>query len=514
MSCYAALSPAPASAPPGCRKERKFHRLNCIRNNPGDPWQAVSRTGRSRHTTTTSVKINGLLKPGRWRKKPVVKDRFFRYSYACPCSRAFPRTTRRRFILPDDPAPGSYRRWAIFFVGSLNFVLSIFFRSSVAVVSPALAEDLGLSNAQLSDITSAFFYAFAFVQIPVGMALERFGIRITMYLLSVSGIGGSLLFALGQTAEQLVIGRVLLGIGMSGNLMTALLLVAAWFPVNRFGTLNGLLVGIGGLGSLLAATPLTYLHLAIGWRNSFLLFALANAIVVLAFLLVARESPPGARPVPVRSQPLSRNLRRVFRMYSYWAISLASFVRYGFLAALQGLWAASFLLYGLHMDEISAGNVIFVMGLGYMIGLPLSGTLSDRVFRSRKKVILTSLAVFGLLTVIPVCWSPSVSVWVVLPVFAALGFAAAPGQILYAHMKELIPARMLAQAMTAVNLFTMLGGGIITNIVGLLVSNEPSQMSGPDEFRPLWYIGFVCLATVFVLYSFVPDSRALRRFRS
>ncbi len=399
-------------------------------------------------------------------------------------------------------------------VGSINFVLSIFFRSSVAVISPALIEDLGLSNAQLSDITAAFFYAFAFVQIPVGMALDRLGVRITMCILSVAGIGGLLLFALGHTVEHLIIARTLLGIGMSGNLMTVLMLLAAWFPVDRFGTLNGLLVGIGALGNLLAATPLTYLHLSIGWRNSFLLFTFIDAAIIAAFLLVARQSPHGTVPVAVRPMPLRRNLWRVFRMYSYWAISMASFARYGYLAALQGLWAAPFLIYGLHMEEIAASNVIFAMGVGYMVGLPLSGLLSDRVFRSRKKVILSSLAVFAVLTLIPACWAPSVSMWAVLPVFAALGFAAAPGQILYAHMKELIPARMMAQAMTAVNLFTMLGAGIMTNVIGLFLGNEPSQLAGTAGFRPLWYIGFVSLVIVFALYSFVPDSRALRRSRT
>jgi MFS family permease len=201
-------------------------------------------------------------------------------------------------------------------------------------------------------------------------------------------------------------------------------------------------------------------------------------------------------------------------MYSYWAISMASFVRYGYLGALQGLWAAPFLLYGLRMDEITAGNVILVMGIGYMIGLPLSGFLSDRVFRSRKKVILFSLGAFAVLAICPLRWDPQVSLWAVIPVFVLLGLAAAPGQILYAHMKELIPDRMMAQAMTAVNLFTMLGAGIMVNLIGLFLGDEPSQIVGPAGFRPLWYIGFVCLVIVFALYSFVPDSRALRRYRT
>ncbi len=177
-----------------------------------------------------------------------------------------------------DPAPGSARRWVIFVTGSLNFVLSMFYRVSVAVISPALVKDLGLSSGQLSDLSAAFFYAFALSQTPVGLALDRLGCRITMAILAVVGVGGGVLFSLGTTPTQLIIGRVLLGIGMSGNFMVVLTLLAAWFPVDRFGVLSGLVVSVGVVGNLLAATPLAVMSLHLGWRQSFLIFAVIDLV--------------------------------------------------------------------------------------------------------------------------------------------------------------------------------------------------------------------------------------------
>ena len=159
-----------------------------------------------------------------------------------------------------DPAPGSSRRWAIFAIGSLNFVLSMFYRVSTAVISPALVNDLGLSSGQLSDLSAVFFYAFAASQIPIGVALDRVGSRITMAILACAAVSGTLIFALGQTFPHLLIGRILLGIGMGGNLMVLLALLAAWFPVNRFAFLSGVAVSIGAMGNLLAATPLALLE--------------------------------------------------------------------------------------------------------------------------------------------------------------------------------------------------------------------------------------------------------------
>ena len=190
-----------------------------------------------------------------------------------------------------DPAPGSSRRWAIFAIGSLNFVLSMFYRVSTAVISPALVNDLGLSSGQLSDLSAVFFYAFAASQIPIGVALDRVGSRITMAILACAAVSGTLIFALGQTFPHLLIGRILLGIGMGGNLMVLLALLAAWFPVNRFAFLSGVAVSIGAMGNLLAATPLALLSLWIGWRGSFLVFAAANTVIVAALVLVIRKPP-------------------------------------------------------------------------------------------------------------------------------------------------------------------------------------------------------------------------------
>ncbi len=433
-------------------------------------------------------------------------------------SRSFPffiasfRVTTLRMSSVTDPAPGSTRRWFILGIGSLNFVISMFYRVSTAIISPALV-DLGLTSSQLSDLAAAFYYAFAAMQIPVGMALDRLGARLTIFILSFAAIGGAVLFAVGQTPNQLILARVILGIGMSGNFMAVLALLAAWFPVNRFASLSGVVVAVGALGNMMAATPLAALNLAIGWRSSFLIMAGVNAAIIVAFLLIVKDHPGGRTPVVLRPRSLLSGLARVIGMYSYWAISFSSFVRYGYFAALQSLWFAPFLIYGLGFDEIAAGNAIFALGLGYMVGLPLSGYVSDRVLRSRKGVVLSNMIAFTIITSSLMWWSRSIPMWSVLASFFFLGLTSAPGQILYAHMKELLPPTMVAQAMTSVNLFTILGVGVMTHLLGAVVGSDPSSLTGPGQFSMLWIVGVACLATVSVFYAFVPESTALKAER-
>jgi MFS family permease len=334
-----------------------------------------------------------------------------------------------------------------------------------------------------------------------------------MSFLAVAAISGALVFAWGQTPNQLIFGRILLGIGMAGNLMVVLTLLAAWFPVDRFASLGGLLVSIGAAGSLLAATPLTLLTMAVGWRASFVILAGINTVIILTFLLVMKDRPDGEELTGLKTASQPGGLLRLFRMYSYWAISFASFVRYGYFAALQSLWAAPFLIYGLGLGEIPAGNALLCMGLGYMAGLPLSGSLSDRVLRSRKTVVLAGMVIFCGLTASALLWTSSTSLWIIFATLFGMGLTAAPGQILYAHIKELLPPSMIAQAMTAVNLFTTLGAGVMTHILSLSVGCDPCNLARPEDFRALWYVGAIALAVVCLIYSLVPDSEALKEER-
>jgi MFS family permease len=386
----------------------------------------------------------------------------------------------------------------------------MFYRASIAVISPALMRDMDLTSSQLGDISAVFYYAFAAGQVPLGVAIDRIGPRRTMCFLALAAVGGAVVFAVGTTPGHLIAGRALLGIGMSGNMMLLLALLAAWFPVDRFAFLSGTAVAVGTLGNLLAATPLALLSLRFGWRWSFFIFAAVNLAVALAFILVARDRPLGQEAIPSRSRSAGDGLIRLMGMYSYWAISLSNFMRYGFFAALQSLWLGPFLVFGMGRSELEAGNVLFSLGVGAMAGLPLWGSISDRVARSRKKVVLPTMALFCVLTLSMALLSRDVSEWFLLLICFALGFTASSGQITYAHMKELVPESMTAQAITSVNLFTILGAGSMIHILGFFVGSEPSALAGPESFRFLWYVGFAGLALVTALYSMAPDSKAFK----
>jgi len=383
----------------------------------------------------------------------------------------------------------------------------MFTRVSTTVISVPLSEEMGLTSPQLAAVSAAFYYAFAFSQIPLGIALHRVGPRLSAAALVCIGLAGTAFFSLAATYPGLVLARILMGIGMSGNLMIVFALFAVWFPANRFASLSGTVVSVGVLGNLLAATPLALLSQWIGWRGSFYVVAATQALVGFIFVIISRDSP--SMPVNLlgsKRPALSQNFGRFFFTYSYWAISFSSFVRYGYFAALQGLWIVPYLTFGLGMGDIESANALLAMGLGYMVSLPVSGFLSDGVVKSRKWVVLAALAGFCLVCVFIDIWGHVLSSWEIIAVLFVLGVFAGPGQIMYAHIKELVSPEYISSAMTAVNLFTVLGAAAMTQLIGFVMPFQPSTLISSLNFSPMWLVGTTSLALACLLYTLVPDS--------
>ena len=406
------------------------------------------------------------------------------------------------------------RRWLIFFTASLLFVLSQFYRASIAVITPDLIRELGLDTRGLSLISASFFYAFALMQIPIGMYLDAIGPRTAMTALSLLGAAGALVFAAGNSTEALVVGRVLLGAGMACNLMGTLKLITLWFPPLRFATLAALVLSFGTLGNMTAATPLVLMVQTLGWRMSFGVFSGINVLLALLFFAVVRDrpdAPEAGEPHPAVSTDLREvlaNLRALMGEKDYWIISLGTFCRYGIFAAVQALWAAPYLMTVLGVSPVAAGNMLLLMGIGVIVGSPVCGWFSDSLIKTRKGVIMPGLIGMILVLTILACLPPGVGLPVLSLLFFAFGFFTSAGQVMYAHIKERVPVERAGAAMSGVNFFTMVGVAVFLQGLGSLMQYlyRGASLSAP-AFRAAFFFCAACLVLTVVLYGFTAETR-------
>jgi sugar phosphate permease len=406
------------------------------------------------------------------------------------------------------------RRWIIFIIAISHFFLSQFYRASNAVIAPELIRDLSLDTEGLGLLSAAFFYAFALAQIPISLLLDKVGPRLLMTILSLLGILGALIFSMADAIGIGLVGRILLGIGMACNLMGTLKLLTEWFEPLVFATLTGLVVSIGTFGNMIAATPLVVLVEQMGWRHSFQLIAGINLILTLLLFVVVRDRPP--RPsTGTSSGELSISLIQAFsnlglllRNRAYWFISVATFVRYGTFAAFQALWAGPFLIEVMGYSAIRTGNLILLMNVGFIIGCPLWGALSDRVFKTRKGLIVFCLILMGVISMVLAIISPETDMFVLAIIFFVFGFASSGGLMMYPHIRDLMPQKMAGAAMTGVNFFTMMGPAVFLQGLGILMQRlYPDASRGPAAFDAAFLVCMVCLAGSALLYLFTAENK-------
>ncbi|MBW1924089.1 MAG: MFS transporter [Deltaproteobacteria bacterium] len=406
------------------------------------------------------------------------------------------------------------RRWRIFLITSSLFFLSQFYRASNAVISPQLIRDLSLDTGGLGTLSAAFFYAFALTQVPLSIFLDRVGARRIMTGLSLMGVLGAVIFAWADNLAVGVAGRVLMGVGMSCNLMGTFKLLTVWFGPASFATLSGIVFSIGTAGNMAATTPLVLLVENLGWRITFCIIAGVNLVIALALYAIVSDHPEGGAGAGGggshgRTVQGLAALRVLFKTRDYWIISVGTCVRYGILAAFQVLWAGPYLMETMGLSPLAAGNMILLLNLGLITGGPLWGCISDRVLKTRKWIVILCLGLAALLTFVMGLLRQGAGVWTLGPLFLGFGLLGASGGLMYTHIKELVPLEMAGTAMTGINFFTMMGPAVFLQGWGYFMQAlHPEASRGIEAFQASLFACAAFLGGVSVLYLFTREREA------
>jgi sugar phosphate permease len=214
----------------------------------------------------------------------------------------------------------------------------------------------------------------------------------------------------------------------------------------------------------------------------------------------------GVAAATINTRKAIFNLQTILRQKNFWIISFSTFVRYGVYAAVQALWAGPFLMEVMQYSTVKTGNLILLMNVGFIAGAPFWGALSDRVLKTRKWIVIFGTAVFASITVSFAVVPPDVNLLVMVSVFFAYGFMASTGQLMYPHIKALMPLEMAGAAMTGINFFTMLGPAIFLQGLGILMQALfPLNPRSPAAFDTAFLLCTGCLVVVAFFYLFTKE---------
>ena len=371
----------------------------------------------------------------------------------------------------DTSLDSRRRRWLILGVVAVAYVLSFFQRFAPAGIAHDLAAAFQTSAASLGVLAATYFYVYTVMQVPTGIMVDTLGPRRILLLGGIVGGAGSLLFGLAPSLEVALVGRTLVGLGVSVTFIAMLKIIALWFEESRFATLVGASMLIGNLGSVLAGAPLSALAQATGWRGVFIGVGMVSLVLGAACWLIVRDRPDGAageaaRPKVDRTVVLS-GLLSVLRNPATWPATLVNFGVAGSFFAFGGLWAMPFLTQGLGLPRAVASVHLSLYFAGFALGCLFIGTLSDRLGR-RKPVVIAATHFYGLIWLV---WLSGLTppLWATYGLFALMGLATASFSLTWACSKEVNPPLLSGMSTSVTNMGGFLAGALLQPLVGWII---------------------------------------------
>ena len=257
--------------------------------------------------------------------------------------------------------------------------------------------------------------------------------------------------------------------------------LAEWFRATEFATMTGILMAMGGVGSLSASTPLALLSSWIGWRLSFVAVGLFTLVMSVLIWILVRDRPADLGwPSPAEHREtgsaeigLVEGMKTVLTCPWFWPLAVWFFFDCAVLYSFSGLWGGPYLMHVYGLTKAESGHILSMVAVGLIVGSPLVSFLSDRIFRARKPLLVLASAIVSGITALLAFRTDALSVLTLSLICLGVGtFAGAIVVIAFTATKELFPVQMAGTSTGLVNLFPFVGSGIFQPFLGYLLERQ------------------------------------------
>jgi sugar phosphate permease len=380
----------------------------------------------------------------------------------------------------------------LYFPLALGYAISYFYRNANAIIEGNLVRELGLGPADLGLVTSVYFISFAAFQLPLGVLLDRYGPRRTESILLLFAALGAVLFARAESLSGLIVGRLLIGLGVSACLMAAFKAYVLWFSSDRLAMINGLQMVAGGLGALGATIPLQNALSYTDWRGVFMGLAVITVIASICLWVFLPEKERTDEKLPSLKLQL-KEMGQVFRSRIFWGIAPLAAISQGANMAIHGLWMKPWLRDVTGLSADNAAQLLFAMTLAFIGGFLTLGLIAEKLTQIYD-IGLISISVFGMTLFLFVqgtmiyggLGSPLILV-------ILLGFFGTASILVYAGYAQIFPKNLSGRVSTILNLLVFMGAFILQWGFGAIIEQWPATVSGYDPASYQAAIGVLVL---------------------
>ncbi|MCB1115509.1 MAG: MFS transporter [Chlamydiia bacterium] len=357
-------------------------------------------------------------------------------------------------------------------IASIFFLYEFFLQVFLSTISSQVMTDFHLDASSFSMMNAGYFLPYALMQIPVGILVDRFGARRLLTIATAITATGVLWFSKVSSFDLGFTSRVFMGFGSSFAYVSLLILAMNWFPKKHFGLMVGIANLLGATGPFLAGGPLSYLLNLFHGKYRLILFfiALFGYLITLCVGFFVRNSPSKTKEGIIHLDPykekLSVRLKLLAQNRQAWMVVLFSGFVYVSLPLLGAYFGTSYLT-ARGMSQTLAATLSSFLWIGYALGGPLTGKLSDTIKRRKPLLIIPSL--LGLIGSLLLLLIPSNHFMFLALLFFVIGFASAGCSVAFPTISEHVPPKAKATAMGFNNSIIIFFAALFPSIIGFLI---------------------------------------------
>jgi sugar phosphate permease len=375
----------------------------------------------------------------------------------------------------------SFLGWAICGLAAIFYLYEYSLRIMPTVMTNSLMATYKTDATHLGNLTAFYYYAYAPMQLFVGIFLDKFSVRKIITFACLLCALGSFLFACSENLSVAELGRLLVGFGSAFAFVAVLKLASIWLPPNRFALIVGLTTALGNIGGIVGVTLLSQVVVHYGWKNTTYGSAIVGIVLALLLYLIIRNKQDDTNEPPLRkkevtsaathSKEIYQALVTILKKPTIWIIGFIGCILYAPSTTFAELWGLPFMHHVYHISKTHAGYCISLMLLGFTVGAPIAGYLSDRI--EKRKPILIASSVLTLISSTFIIFFPhSMSLYALYATLFFFGFSYGAEILIFAVACDVAPPYLAATAAATVNMFTMLSGIIFQPLVGYILDTH------------------------------------------
>lgn len=359
--------------------------------------------------------------------------------------------------------------WFVCALGAIFYSYEYLLRISPSVMEAQLEAHFGLSKTGFGFLSAFYYYAYVPMQIPVGILMDRYGPRRLLTLACLCCVIGTIIFASTNSFWVAASGRFLVGFGSAFAFVGVLKLATLWLPEDKLAMVSGLAAALGTLGAMLGDNLLGLMVSVIGWQETVYYTAIVG-LFIIAVLWLGIKDHPETEDISGTIDSFRQSmvdLKKIAGNSQIWINGMYGCLVYLPTTVFAELWGIPYLEHGQNLTHTQADFANSLIFLGFTIGAPLMGFISDKLHRRKLPMLFGAVMATIIMSIL--IYIPSLDYHRVYGLVFLLGLMYSSQAIVFAVGRELSPGEAAGTAMATTNMIVMLGATFIQPLIGRML---------------------------------------------